>query len=257
MLPGRAISPRPAPALGHGQVFGSITYVRPYRQPTTSLTSTHTTTNNNDDSALLRGLLHPPTDDDPTTTVLAPTDARLYRGFLPAATHATTPPNWVQSTPEFQLFAARVHQAAGQFDCGAGETIPLGAVNDGFCQCRSSAVDEPGTAACSGQAPGARGPAPSFLCRMRVGGGGGGGEEGVGLGGGQRWKGRRWNGEGKGGEASRPSSSLQGDGRLPDGFIWLPASKVGDGIVDCACGEDEGLFLCDNEEEKEDVVEQP
>ena len=223
MLPDRAIPTRPAPALGHGQVFGIYNIYTTYLQPTTSITSTQTTTYNNNGSALLRGLLHPPpTDGDPTTTVLAPNDARLYRGFLPAGTHATTPPDWVQSTPEFQLFAARVHWAAGLFDCEGGDTIPLGAVNDGFCQCRS-AVDEPGTAACSGQAPGARGPAPSFLCRVRV---GGGGEEEMGLG-------------------------------RPDGYVWLPASKVGDGIVDCACGEDEGLFLCDNEEEGEKVVEQP
>lgn len=179
------------------------------------------------------------TDPDGDSSIVL-SEARLLHAFLPAHQQEghntnTTVPAWVQSTSQFQAFITRVDRATERFDCGNGVSIPLTAVNDGFCDCLPSAVDEPGTAACSGQAPSAAGPGPSFLCRV-----------------GNAQSGSSSKNRVRGGPIM---PSLWGvanggadDGGLPPDYMWLPASKVGDGIVDCACGEDEGypLLWCED-----------
>jgi hypothetical protein len=159
-------------------------------------------------------------------------EARLLRAFLPpphndSSTSPTVPP-WVQGTPQYQAFAARTDRGAGLFDCGDGVLIPLTAVNDDHCDCLASAADEPGTAACSGQAPGAVGPSPSFLCRVPKS-----AEKRPPSASSSALRGRG------GSSAAAVSDGGGGDGALPAGYVWLPASRVGDGMVDCACGEDE------------------
>ncbi len=181
-----------------------------------------------------RGLLDPSNRNDERAN--APREAR---GFLPAPHNSSSTlavPPWVQATAQYQAFAARIDRDAGLFDCGGGAFIPLAAVNDDHCDCPASAADEPGTAACSGQASGAVGPSPSFLCRVPT---GDDDKRVLSTSPSSSLRGRgRGVGEGDGG-SSAAADGDDGGGALPDGFVWLPASRVGDGIVDCACGEDE------------------
>ncbi len=148
----------------------------------------------------------------PPTPVMPPDDARLFRSFGGALPPPSTA---VASSAAFQEFAARIDRASNQFACGDGRTVPLAWVNDDVCDC---GVDEPGTSACSGH-PWASARV-SLACRGPAVGKGEGGKGGLRA--------------GKGGGDEAP-------------VVWLPASRINDGLCDCPCdGADEweGRVVC-------------
>lgn len=172
---------------------------------------------------------------------IIPSDAQLFRAFGGEA-HPSSP---LAQSEVFRDFISRIDRNSNTFRCNSdGEEkarcIPLSYVNDDVCDC---GMDEPGTSACSGHVDAWT---PSFACRgkpiltkrrTRM---AGAATTAITADGGGGLRGSRDVTKKNKEEEGEEEEEEEQEEVEEEVVIWLPVSRVNDGVCDCPCdGADE------------------